>query len=58
MISEFVAETGARKIRNEHDTYSMVVFPQGALHLEFNPDCSEMVRSSFLHSYILSQNLN
>ncbi|KAH8897338.1 spherulin-1A [Thozetella sp. PMI_491] len=43
MISEFVAETGARKIRNEHDTYSMVVFPQGALHLEFNPDCEEMI---------------
>jgi hypothetical protein len=43
MISEFVAETGARKIRNEHNTFSMVVFPQGALHLEFNPDCDEMI---------------
>lgn len=44
MISEFVAEMFARKIRNEHGTYSMVVFPQGALHLEFNPYCTEMVR--------------
>lgn len=43
MISEFVAETGARKIRNVHNTYSMVVFPQSALHLEFNPDCDEMI---------------
>jgi hypothetical protein len=43
MISEFVAETGARKIRNEHNAYSMVVFPQGALHLEFNPGCDEAI---------------
>jgi hypothetical protein len=43
MISEFVSETGVRKIRNEHQQYSMAVFPQGALHLEFNPDCEEMI---------------
>ncbi|KAE9378299.1 RmlC-like cupin [Stipitochalara longipes BDJ] len=43
MISEFVAETGARKIRNEHQPYSMTVFPQGALHLEFNPGCDEAI---------------
>jgi hypothetical protein len=43
MISEFVAETGARKIRNEHQPYSMAVFPQGSLHLEFNPDCGEAI---------------
>ncbi|KAJ4358426.1 uncharacterized protein N0V89_003009 [Didymosphaeria variabile] len=43
MITEFVTETGVRKIRAEHNTYSMAVFPQGALHLEFNPDCDEMV---------------
>lgn len=43
MISEFVAETGARKIRNEHQPYSMAVFPQGALHLEFNPDCDDAI---------------
>ncbi|KAF2111264.1 RmlC-like cupin domain-containing protein, partial [Lophiotrema nucula] len=43
MITEFVAETGVRKIRNEHQQYSMAVFPQGALHLEFNPDCDEMI---------------
>ncbi|KAF1964816.1 RmlC-like cupin [Bimuria novae-zelandiae CBS 107.79] len=43
MITEFVTETGTRKIRAEHSTYSMAVFPQGALHLEFNPDCDEMV---------------
>jgi hypothetical protein len=43
MISEFVAETGARKIRNELNTFGMALFPQGALHLEFNPDCEEMI---------------
>lgn len=43
MITEFVTETGTRKIRAELDTYSMALFPQGALHLEFNPDCDEMV---------------
>ncbi|KAH8670369.1 spherulin-1A [Tricladium varicosporioides] len=50
MISEFVAETGARKIRNEHQTYSMVAFPQGALHLEFNPDCEELVFVAIFNS--------
>ena len=43
MISEFVAEAGVRKIRSEHQQYSLAVFPQGALHLEFNPDCEEMI---------------
>lgn len=43
MITEFVSEGGVRKIRNEHQRYSMAVFPQGALHLEFNPDCEEMI---------------
>jgi hypothetical protein len=42
MISEFVGETSARKIRNVHNTYSVVLFPQGALHLEFNPNCEPM----------------
>ncbi|KAH6673059.1 RmlC-like cupin domain-containing protein [Halenospora varia] len=50
MISEFVAETGARKIRNEHQTYSMAAFPQGALHLEFNPDCEELVFVAIFNS--------
>ena len=43
MITEFVAETGARKIRLTHDTFSMALFPQGSLHLQFNPDCEEMI---------------
>jgi hypothetical protein len=43
MITEFVPEAGARKIRAEHQAYSMALFPQGALHLEFNPDCDEMI---------------
>ncbi|KAH6674910.1 RmlC-like cupin domain-containing protein [Halenospora varia] len=42
MISEFVSETGARKVRNVHSTYSMVLFPAGSLHLEFNPNCEPM----------------
>ena len=42
MISEFVTETGARKVRNVHSTYSMVIFPRGSLHLEFNPNCEPM----------------
>ncbi|PVH83674.1 hypothetical protein DL98DRAFT_512864 [Cadophora sp. DSE1049] len=43
MITEFVLGTGARKIRNEHNTWGMAVFPQGSLHLEFNPDCTDMI---------------
>lgn len=43
MITEFVTETGARKIRHEHAPYTMAVFPQGSLHLEFNPDCDDVV---------------
>jgi hypothetical protein len=43
MITEFVPEAGARKIRAEHQAYSMVLFPQESLHLEFNPDCEEMI---------------
>jgi len=42
MISEFVAESGARKIRNVHTPYSVVIFPRGSLHLEFNPNCEDM----------------
>jgi hypothetical protein len=43
MITEFVTEAGARKIRSEHQAYSMALFPQGSLHLEFNPDCEDMI---------------
>jgi hypothetical protein len=43
MITEFVPEAGARKIHAEHQAYSMALFPQGSLHLEFNPDCEEMI---------------
>jgi hypothetical protein len=29
MITEFVTEAGARKIRAEHQAYFMALFPQG-----------------------------
>jgi hypothetical protein len=42
MITKFVPKASARKICAEHTAYSMALFLQGALHLEFKPDCEEM----------------
>lgn len=41
--TEYILENGAPLIRNRLDKYQMTVFPQGAIHTEFNPDCSSAV---------------
>lgn len=43
LVTEFVAENGAPLIRNEISQYQATVFPQGALHTEYNPDCTPAV---------------
>jgi len=40
----FVPENGVKPIGiNFLDQYKMTVFPQGAAHVEFNPDCTDAV---------------
>ena len=41
LIAEFTLENGANSIINRLSTNQMTVFPQGALHTEFNPDCED-----------------
>lgn len=43
LSTEFTLENGARTVHNDLETYQMTVFPQGALHTEFNPDCHDAV---------------
>ena len=41
LVAEFTLENGARTITNTVLTNQMTVFPQGALHTEWNPDCTD-----------------
>ncbi|KAI4168334.1 MAG: hypothetical protein LQ343_006501 [Gyalolechia ehrenbergii] len=41
--TQFTLENGARTVHNTLGTYQMTVFPHGALHTEFNPDCNEAI---------------
>ncbi|KAL8679215.1 MAG: hypothetical protein Q9224_002360 [Gallowayella concinna] len=41
--TEFTLENGARTVRNTLNTRQMTVFPQGALHTEFNPNCDDAI---------------
>ncbi|KAF4956714.1 hypothetical protein FSARC_11482 [Fusarium sarcochroum] len=43
LVTNFVIENGAKPIANTMDTFQMTVFPQGAIHQEFNPDCEDAV---------------
>ncbi|KAJ6786157.1 hypothetical protein PWT90_00719 [Aphanocladium album] len=43
LVTNFVLENGAKPIANTMDTFQMAVFPQGAIHQEFNPDCTNAV---------------
>jgi len=38
-----ILENGARVVQNNVSTYQLHVFPQGAVHQEFNPDCGETI---------------
>ena len=41
--TEYVLENGAPVIRNLLNQYQMTVFPQGAIHTEWNPNCDNAV---------------
>lgn len=41
LVTQFTLENGARSITNKLGTNEMTVFPQGALHTEFNPGCED-----------------
>ncbi|WPH04374.1 Hypothetical protein R9X50_00726500 [Acrodontium crateriforme] len=43
LATEFVAENGAKPISNYLEKFQMTVFPQGATHTEFNPDCDDAI---------------
>lgn len=38
-----ILENGVRVVQNNVTTYQLHVFPQGAVHQEFNPDCGETI---------------
>ncbi|KAI4127161.1 MAG: hypothetical protein LQ338_003338 [Usnochroma carphineum] len=41
--TQFTLENGARTVHNTLGTHQMTVFPQGALHTEFNPNCDNAI---------------
>ncbi|OAA70732.1 spherulin-1B precursor [Akanthomyces lecanii RCEF 1005] len=43
LVTQFVLENGAKPVANTLSTFQMAVFPQGAIHQEFNPDCTDAV---------------
>ena len=43
LVAEFVSENGVAPITNNLSQFQMTVFPQGALHTEFNPLCTPSI---------------
>lgn len=43
LVTNFRIENGVDTISNTLSKYQMTVFPQGAMHQEFNPDCEDAV---------------
>lgn len=43
LVTNFMLENGATPVNNTMNTFQMAVFPQGAIHTEFNPDCTDAV---------------
>ena len=43
LMASVTAENGARHMNHTLNQYQMTVFPQGALHTEWNPDCTPAV---------------
>ena len=41
LVAEFTPENGANTVTNKLGTNQMTVFPQGAMHTEFNPNCDD-----------------
>lgn len=40
VYAQMTTENGARTVTNKLEKYQMTVFPQGSMHTEFNPSCS------------------
>ncbi|KAG7132911.1 Spherulin-1A like protein [Verticillium longisporum] len=43
LVTNFVIENGVEPIENTMSLYQMSVFPKGAIHQEYNPDCEDTV---------------
>ncbi|KAJ9154888.1 Cupin domain protein [Pleurostoma richardsiae] len=43
LVTSFFEENGVTARQDLLNTYSMAVFPQGAIHSEYNPDCEDAV---------------
>ncbi|KAF6804209.1 spherulin-1A [Colletotrichum sojae] len=43
LVTNFQVENGVDPVANTMELYQMSVFPQGAIHQEFNPDCEDAV---------------
>ncbi|KAE8442235.1 hypothetical protein EG329_003706 [Mollisiaceae sp. DMI_Dod_QoI] len=43
LFASMIAENGARHLNHTLNKYEMTVFPQGSVHTEFNPDCTDAV---------------
>lgn len=43
LFASVTAENGARHLNHTLNKFEMTVFPQGAVHTEFNPDCTDAV---------------
>ncbi len=43
LMSSVTAENGARHMNHTMNQFQMSIFPQGALHTEFNPDCTPAI---------------
>lgn len=41
LITNYIAETGAVMVENVLDAFQATLFPQGAIHASFNPECEE-----------------
>ena len=43
VFTQFITESGSVLITNNLTTYSGTLFPQGSIHLEFNPTCQKSI---------------
>lgn len=43
LTAEFFLENRARTVSTNLSTFDMTVFPRGAIHTEFNPDCTDAI---------------
>ena len=43
LVTNMIVENGVEPYENTIDTFQMAVFPQGSMHLQYNPDCEEAV---------------